>query len=257
MNQKEGQCYDPVALLKGYMDDVEYPESDQIKGVNTPEFEKSVGPDSNIITLPDPASATLQKADVAKCLNDRVSSRSFSDEKLSLEELSFLLWATQGIKQRLGGPDTMRCTVKRTVPSAGSRHPFETYVAVLDVEGLDNGIYRYIASKNGVVLHSTPDELSSRIIEGTCGQSFCGKAPVFILWSVLHYRTTWRYPMPFATKIIALDAGHVGQNLHLACEALGLGTCMIGAYDQKIIDNLFELDGKEEFAIYMAPVGKL
>ena len=54
---------------------------------------------------------------------------------------------------------------------------------------------------------------------------------------------------------ILLDAGHVGQNLHLACAALGLGTCMIAAYHQESIDALFGIDGREELVVYMAPVG--
>jgi len=51
--------------------------------------------------------------------------------------------------------------------------------------------------------------------------------------------------------------GHIGQNLYLACEALGLGTCTIGAYDQQAMDALLGLDGDTEFVVYLAPVGRL
>jgi SagB-type dehydrogenase family enzyme len=66
----------------------------------------------------------------------------------------------------------------------------------------------------------------------------------------------WRYHID-SHKVIAIDAGHVGQNLYLACEALGCGTCAIGAYDQEYFDELLELDGEEEFVIYAAPVGRV
>ena len=52
-----------------------------------------------------------------------------------------------------------------------------------------------------------------------------------------------------------IDIGHVGENLYLACTALGLGTCGIGAYDQTLCDTMFELDGEDEFIIYTEPVG--
>jgi len=66
----------------------------------------------------------------------------------------------------------------------------------------------------------------------------------------------WRYGLA-AHKVIALDAGHVCQNLYLACEAIGTGTCAIAAYDQEELDEFLGLDGENEFAIYLAPVGKI
>jgi nitroreductase len=60
-----------------------------------------------------------------------------------------------------------------------------------------------------------------------------------------------------APKLIALDAGHVCQNLYLACEAISAGTCGIAAYNQKEMDAALGLDGTDEFAVYCAPVGKV
>jgi SagB-type dehydrogenase family enzyme len=54
-----------------------------------------------------------------------------------------------------------------------------------------------------------------------------------------------------------LDAGHLCQNLYLACEAMGAGTCAIGAYDQEAVDKLLKLDGEDGFVVYLAPVGKI
>ena len=66
----------------------------------------------------------------------------------------------------------------------------------------------------------------------------------------------WRHGLA-AHKVIALDAGHACQNVYLACEALGAGTCAIAAYDQHRIDELLRLDGEEEFTTYLAPVGRI
>ncbi len=76
------------------------------------------------------------------------------------------------------------------------------------------------------------------------------------IWTVIPYRTEWRYSM-LSPKIIAQDSGHLCQNLYLASEAIGAGTCAIGAYDQSKIDPILGVDGEEEFTIYMAPVGKI
>jgi SagB-type dehydrogenase family enzyme len=75
-------------------------------------------------------------------------------------------------------------------------------------------------------------------------------------WTALPARTEWRYAEASA-KVIALDAGHLCQNLYLACEAIGAGTCAIAAYDQERTDALLAVDGTEEFAVYLAPVGKV
>ncbi|PKL43535.1 MAG: hypothetical protein CVV42_20085 [Candidatus Riflebacteria bacterium HGW-Riflebacteria-2] len=246
-----------LSYLKGYIDGQSYPMSDQARGVPVPAYEKSVQEGQTIVRLPDPFLVKLTEPDVLRCLDNRVSSRVFKDSALTLDELSFLLWATQGIKKAADDERHQHHSVKRIVPSAGSRHPFETYVAAGNVEGLAYGIYRYLASVNSLVLENEPEDLAVKITEGAIGQRFCGAAPAFFLWSVIPYRTIWRYGLPFSIKAITLDCGHIGQNLHVACAALGLGTCMIGAYNQQYMDALFCLDGKEEFAFYMAPVGRI
>lgn len=74
--------------------------------------------------------------------------------------------------------------------------------------------------------------------------------------TAVFYRMEWRYG-DASYKVIALDAGHVCQNLYLACEAVSAGACAIAAYDQKLADRLVGVDGEEEFVLYMAAVGKV
>lgn len=246
----------PILHLKGYLDGVEPAPSDQARGVPRPDFEKPPRGGQPLIALPEPAKTRLKKTDIRKCIGDRISVRAFTDATVTLPELSFLLWATQGVREFVSDRLHRHHAVKRTVPSAGSRHPFETYFAARKVEGLEEGIYRYIGSKHSVTLEKTVRGLGTKITEGAIGQTFCGRAPLFFLWSAVPYRTIWRYGLPKSVKCVLLDAGHIGQNLHLACEALGLGTCMIGAYRQSAMDRLFDLDGETELALYMAPVGR-
>jgi SagB-type dehydrogenase family enzyme len=169
-------------------------------------------------------------------------------EPLSLAELSFLLWATQGVQET--GP----AYSLRTVPSAGARHPFETYLAVRNVESLEEGLYRYLPLDHALVVQPPVDHLRRKLIFGAQDQAFVGKAAVVFVWTCIPYRGEWRYGTR-AHKEMLLDAGHLGQNLYLACEALNCGTCCIGAYDQDLMDELIGVDGKDEFVVYLAPVG--
>jgi len=82
-----------------------------------------------------------------------------------------------------------------------------------------------------------------------------GKCAAVFIWTAIPYRSEWRYHL-VAHKAMLLDAGHVCQNLYLACEGIGAGTCAIAAYDQEKIDDLIKVDGKDEFTIYLSPVGK-
>jgi SagB-type dehydrogenase family enzyme len=168
-----------------------------------------------------------------------------------VEELSFLLWATQGIRQRID-----RFTALRTVPSAGARHALETYLCVFHVEGLDAAFYRYLPLEHQLLFLFHEDGASQRLAEATLGQSFTGRSAVTFIWTAIPRRMEWRYDLA-AHKVIAIDAGHACQNLYLACEAIGAGPCAVAAYHQELMDQLLRVDGQEEFTIYLAPVGKV
>ena len=140
--------------------------------------------------------------------------------------------------------------------SAGGRHSFETYLAVMNVEGLGPGLYRYLPLEHQLVQLREDGNLGSALANATLGQSFCGAGAVTFVWTTLPYRMEWRYDRA-AHRVIPIDAGHVGQNLYLACEAIGAGTCTVAAYDQDAMDQLLGVDGKDEFTLYLAPVGKI
>lgn len=143
----------------------------------------------------------------------------------------------------------------RTVPSAGARHPFETYILVNRVEGLDVGLYRYLPLENRLCLLYAGTELTEKVHEA-CYEQYVKSSAVTFIWTAIPYRTEWRYSI-LSPKLIAQDSGHICQNLYLACEAIGGGTCAVGAYDQRKMDSVLRVDGQEEFAIYVAPVGKI
>jgi SagB-type dehydrogenase family enzyme len=228
---------------------IDFRRTDQSRGVPAPPLQKPCPADSARISLPDPGSVAVEPVDVITAIARRSSRRSFSPESLTLGELGLLLWATQGLRKGPAQPHF------RTVPSAGARHAFETYPCVTRVDGIEPGIYRYLPLSHELVALNAPPGLPGLLANGCYGQGFVAAAAATLVWTALPYRMEWRYGLA-AHKVILLDAGHVAQNLYLAVEAIGAGTCAIAAYDQEAMDGLLGVDGLDEHVIYLAPVGK-
>jgi SagB-type dehydrogenase family enzyme len=231
---------------------IDFRLTDQRQGIAPPPIEKPYAVDSERIDLITKDNwHNINHVDLISAISNRKSHRQFKEESLTLEELSFLLWATQGIRSK---PEEGHAY--RTVPSAGCRHAFETYLCVLNVMGLETGIYRYLPVEQQLLVVSREKNLSDDIVTATFYQPFIGKAPVTFIWSTIPYRMEWRYHIA-AHKVVAIDAGHVCQNLYLASAAIGGGTCAIGAYHQELMDKLLGVDGENEFTLYLAVVGKI
>lgn len=231
--------------LEGYQTDQELkrPQPPLVKAPMT----------GNPIDLPRAFEDLGMEDNLVQLLLKRKSSRVYTQEDMSLLQLSFLLWGTQGVKDIRG----KSYATLRTVPAGGARHPFETYLLVRQVEGLVPGMYHYLPMTHQLELLSAqedPQALLDFAEESLCGQRWAAKANVVFYWSFVPYRSEWRYGI-FAHKLIMADMGHVGENLYLACAALGLGTCGIGAYDQALCDKAFQLDGEEEYTVYTQTVG--
>lgn len=225
--------------------------SDQEKSLPQPPLQKPVPEDAVIIDLPKVDESVFVKVNLYECLKGRRSRRKYIDKEISLKELSFLLWATQGVDRKM---DNNYATF-RPVASAGARHPFETYLWIFKVEGLKKGVYRYLALSHQLMLVKEVADLEEKANDATLGQKFVGNSAVTLVWSCIPYRGEWRYNIT-AHKPMLLDAGHICQNLYIACEAVGSGTCAIAAYDQKLCDELNGIDGVDEYTVYLAPVGK-
>ncbi|MBV1757372.1 MAG: SagB/ThcOx family dehydrogenase [Dethiosulfatibacter sp.] len=239
-------------LLKSTFTENEAFSSDQMEGKPQPPLSNPVKNPEDVIALPEFGDDIFVKIHILDIINDRVSHRKFKDEAISLEELSFLLWSTQGVKSVAGD----QYATMRTVPSAGARHPYETNLMVNKVEGLKRGIYRYLPLTHQLAYVYTPENMDRTMALAARKQKFAGNCAVAFVWSVVPYRGEWRYNER-SHKPMLLDAGHICQNLYLACEAIGCGTCAIAAYDQKLLDDLLHLDGEDEFAVYLSPVGKV
>ena len=256
MTKYEEMIKEHRELLKAHDYDAipqeEWWKPDQIKGLDPPPLEKPFSKDADLIDLIDPIDFKVGKVPLIDAIRNRASERTFTDESLTLEELSFLLWSTQGVRE----VDKNKVWTKRAVPSGGGRQPYETYLLVNHVDSLKRGVYRYLPIEHKLILvtENLPD--AEDLMEKTWYQKFIGKSAVVFVWAAIPYKTEWRYSF-ISYKDILIEAGHICQNLYLACEAISAGTCAIAAYEQKAVDELIQVDGENEMTVYLSPVGKI
>ncbi|MBQ1459398.1 MAG: SagB/ThcOx family dehydrogenase [Oscillospiraceae bacterium] len=225
-------------------------ESDQEMGLPQPPLTKApVTLEEKWIRLPMDYNG-LPATTLHKICLQRRSHRAYERRSISLLELSYLLWTTQGITGIRG----KQYATLRPVPSGGARHPFETYLLVNHVEGLAGGIYHYLPAENALEPLGDLENWDDTVTALLHGQRWAAQSGVIFLWSLVPYRAEWRYGI-YAHRTALIDVGHVGQNLYLATTELGLGTCAVAAFDGALCGKLLGLNDGEEFVIYSAPVG--
>lgn len=222
----------------------------QSQGVPLPPMEIPAPKGASLIDLPNGNLIGAVSLDFVELVEQRKTLRKYSDDSLTLQELAYLLWGTQGVKSVTEKPVSFR-----TVPSAGSRHAFETYLLVNRVEGLTPGLYRYLALEHKLIKLDAPEEITEILTEACLKQPHVKNSAVTFFWVAVPLRMVWRYCQR-GYRYMYLDAGHVCQNLYLLAESIHCGVCAIAAYDDDLVNQALQLDGEEQFAIYIATLGK-
>jgi len=192
------------------------------------------------VKLPDPKFTS--KVSVEEALLNRRSVRSYKNEPLTIEQVTQLLWAAQGKTAGWGG---------RTAPSAGATYPLETYLVVGNVTKLPVGIYKYDPADHSIKMIMNKD-MRQELAKAALGQDFIHQAPIDIVLAAVYRRTTRIYGER-GKRYVHMEIGHVGQNIHLQCETMGLGTVMVGAFSDEQVKKLL---GIEAEPLYIMPVGK-
>lgn len=197
--------------------------------------------ETNIIRLPEPQlDGGIALADV---LSKRRSIREFSPQKLSLEEVAQLLWAAQGITSRNGF---------RTAPSAGALYPLVLHLVVGEIEGLTPGSFRYDPHRHTLKMVVAGD-LRPDLARAALDQMWIQQAPATVVISAVFSRTTWKYGNR-GIRYVHMEAGHAGQNLFLQAVAMGLGTVVVGAFDDDTLKSLLNLP-EDEQPLSILPIG--
>ena len=183
---------------------------------------------------------------VEEALLERRSVRGYAEEPLSLETVSQLLWAAQGI--------TEPADFFRAAPSAGATYPLEVYLVVGDVSGVAAGIYRYLPEQHELVLVVAGD-LRGDLARAALNQQWIADGAIDIVFTAVYERTTDRYGER-GIRYVHMEVGHAAQNVYLQAVSLKLGTVVIGAFDDDRVAEILKLSA-DEVPLYIMPVGRL
>lgn len=224
-------------------------EAPQRNGAIQPPLEIPAAQEEKLIALPDHHISQAGSMPLINAIEQRRSLRSYSDESLSLSELSYLLWCCQGVQQAFP-KHTLR-----TVPSAGARHAFETYVLVNRVQDLSSGLYRFAALQHSLAAVDLSAGIAGQLTAACLGQAMVSASAITVFWTAEVERMYFRYGER-GYRYLHLDAGHACQNLCLAAEAIGCGACAIAAFGDEAANETLGLDGVNRFLVYAAAVGK-
>jgi SagB-type dehydrogenase family enzyme len=206
-----------------------------------------VYPDAEKTPLPPPGDPRGLLTEEA--IRRRRSRRDYLDRPITLDELSRLLYHTDGINDERWG------TQLRAAPSAGALYPIEIYVVVHRVDGLAPGLYHY-AFRDHALHRLREGDLRAQIVTHGLAQAFLGQAGVVLVFTAVFQRLRWKY-QERAYRYALLEAGHLGQNLYLSATSMGMGACAVGAFRDDGLNALLGVDGKREAALYLLAGGKV
>ena len=195
------------------------------------------------ITLPEPKYNS--EISVEEAILNRRSIRDYTSQSLTLQDISQLLWAAQGITN----PSSFRAA-----PSAGATYPLEIYLVVGDVEGVAGGIYRYKPHQHELV-KVLDGEHREALAGAALNQQFIAEAPLNIVITAIYERTTNRYGER-GIRYIHMEAGHAAENVYLQAVALKLGTVVVGAFNDDRVANILALPDNK-VPLYIMPVGRI
>lgn len=194
------------------------------------------------VVLPPPGSNL--SGSLAQALARRRSGRTYTSQPVPLAAVSQLLWAAQGITAAGGS---------RTAPSAGALYPLELHVVAARVEGLVPGVYRYLPETHG--LRRGPVEaIVPELSRAAYGQRAVADAAAVFVIAAVEDRTALKYGGR-APRYVAFEAGAASQNLALQAAVQGLGTVVIGAFDDGAVGRALRLPPAER-PLALMPVGR-
>jgi len=200
------------------------------------------GDKNTVVELPTPRVVGEQSLESA--LDVRRSIRDYTGAPLSLEEVSQLLWAAQGVTDTNGG---------RTAPSAGALYPLEVYVVAGNVTSLDAGVYRYRPHGHTIEVHVHGD-MRTGLARAALGQDCVSEGAAVLVFAAVYDRTKRKY-RERGTRYVHMEVGHAAQNVCLQATVLGLGAVPVGAFDDAAVHKTLKLPRSEK-VLYLVPVGK-
>jgi SagB-type dehydrogenase family enzyme len=201
-------------------------------------------------TLPDPDIKGTRPFE--EVLSRRRSRRAFTGNAVSVEEISQILWSANGISEAPG--QARREKRLRTAPSAGATYPLELYLLAGNITGIDPGVYRYSPFGHRLIRIIDRD-IKTEMASAALDQDMIETAAACLFYSAVYSRSTEVYGRRGSERYVCMDLGHSAQNVYLEVEALHLGTCAIGAFNDLAVTRLMQLPDHET-PLYIMPIGR-
>jgi len=217
------------------------------------EITNNMNQEVNELEIQLPSPRLESNFSIEEVMLKRRSHRNYVKSSISLDDLSQVLWAAYGITK----PDKSRDIYRggfRAAPSAGATFPLEVYVIVGKVKGIEPGVYKYISDGHKII-RVINEDVRADLARAALNQEMIEDAPASLFFTAIFERTTQRYGDRGRERYVCMEMGHVGQNVYLQVEALGLGTCAIGAFNDAKVAEVMQLPGEEE-PLYIMPIGR-
>ena len=206
---------------------------------------------SGVLRLPEPDFLPDKEINFLELIELRASRRQYTAEALTVQELSYLLWCTQGVKMVCEDGRTLR-----NVPSAAALHPLQTLLCLQNVEDVPAGVYRFLPVEHALKRLTLSEGASEGVLAAFEQQETVRQSAALFLWEADILRGIRTYGRKVYAYVY-IDAGHIGQNLYLTAQALGIGTCALGCFDESALHRALMLDGEEKKIVHAACIGKI
>ena len=183
---------------------------------------------------------------IEQAIYERKAIRNFTEEPVTIKEVAQILWSTQGVTvDGVTGPT-------RAYPSAGALYPLEVYLVAGNVRDIDPGVYKYDWRNHGLVMVKKGD-FRKALSKASLNQGMIREAPITIVVTAIEDKVKKRYGDRGVVRYVGMDAGHLGQNVHLQAQGMGLGTVMVGAFNDDEVALILGITGEKP--VYVMPIG--
>lgn len=228
----------------------DYSTVDLVLRKSEPPAELPIPEGAKITELPSPKKIKIPNVPVTDLIGKWEPSSFLARSSMTLEELSALLWYTQGFRGRVN-----EFLILKNVPSSGSRYPIETYFVAGEVEGLEPGIYRYIPSTHSILTLREGSDIPTEIATASLNFKVVTRAAATFIWVGIPYRSTWAMGNR-GYRSVLLEAGHTCQELIMTAGCFGFDVQPIDIFHDDLITQIAELDPQTQWPVYLAAVGK-
>lgn len=205
------------------------------------------------IALERPSMDDLEAASLVQTLVSRSTCRSFDSRPISIDQVSTLLYLTLGYLNERSCSEDGFAARRRSSPSGGGLNACEGYLYVRNVMGLDAGIYAYYPDEHAISLIRTlPDESLGHLL---CGQHFINTLPFGLFITSRFDKLWWKYGHSRAYRMAFIETGHVSQSFLMVATAMGLDTWLTGAFADRQVEHLLNLEGAPEQPLFFVGCG--